>query len=66
MTRMATGRLNWRRIIICGVLAGVVWTVASAISIWYVGAAFNAAVPGNKIFAAVIPAAFRRRFFTVK
>jgi len=32
-------------------VAGAVWTVTSAISTWFVGGAFNAAVPGNKIFA---------------
>jgi len=44
-------RINWSRVIICGLVAGVVWTVTSAISTWFVGADFNAAVPGNKIFA---------------
>ena len=32
-------------------MAGIVWTVTSALSTWFVGADFNAAVPGNKIFA---------------
>ena len=45
------GKINWSRVILCGVLTGVVWTVLSAISTWYVGADFNSAVPGNKIFA---------------
>jgi len=45
------GKINWSRLILCGVLTGVVWTVLSAMSTWYVGADFNAAVPGNKIFA---------------
>jgi|SRR5215813_1607904 len=44
-------RINWSRVIICGLVAGVVWTVTSAISTWFVGADFNAAVPGHKIFA---------------
>ena len=44
------GRINWGRVVLCGVVTGVVWTVLSAISTWYVGADFNAAVPGNKIF----------------
>ena len=43
--------INWLRVIICGVLVGVIWTVTSAISTWYLGGAFNAAVPGNRIFA---------------
>jgi len=45
------GRINWTRLIICGLVAGIVWTVTSALSTWFVGADFNAAVPGNKIFA---------------
>ena len=45
------GRINWTRVLVCGVVTGVVWTVLSAISTWYVGADFNSAVPGNKIFA---------------
>jgi hypothetical protein len=45
------GRINWSRIIICGLVTGVVWTILSAISTWYLGADFNAAVPGNKILA---------------
>src|SRR6266568_4636041 len=45
------GRINWVRVLFCGVVTGVVWTVLSAISTWYVGADFNSAVPGIKIFA---------------
>ena len=45
------GRINWVRVFVCGVVTGVIWTVLSAISTWYVGADFNSAVPGNKIFA---------------
>ena len=45
------GRINWKRVFICGVVTGVIWTIHSAISNWYVGADFNEAVPGNKIFA---------------
>jgi len=45
------GKINWSRVILCGVLTGVVYTVLSAISTWYVGAGFNSAVPGNRIFA---------------
>jgi len=43
--------LNWARITLCGVLTGIVWTILSAISTWYVGGAFNAAIPDNKVFA---------------
>jgi hypothetical protein len=45
------GRINWGRVVSCGVVTGFVWTVLSAVSTWYVGADFNSAVPGNKIFA---------------
>ena len=41
--------MNWSRVIICGLVTGIVWTVLSAISTWYLGAEFNAAA-GNKIF----------------
>lgn len=44
-------KINWSRVILCGVLTGVVWSVLSAISTWFVGADFNSAVPGNRIFA---------------
>jgi hypothetical protein len=44
-------KMNWARIFICGLVTGIVWTVLSAISTWFVGADFNAAVPGNRIFA---------------
>src|SRR5215813_7605495 len=43
--------MNWKRVIVCGLLTGVVWTVLSALSTWFFGAGFNAAVGGNKIFA---------------
>ena len=48
---MAMGKMNWIRIIVCGLLTGIVWTVLSVISTWFLGAAFNAAVGGNKVFA---------------
>jgi len=38
-------------VLVCGIVTGVVWTVLSAISTWFVGADFNSAVSGNKIFA---------------
>lgn len=44
-------RINWKRVIICGVVTGIVWTTLSAISTWLLGSDFNAAVPGNKILA---------------
>ncbi len=43
--------MNWARVMVCGLLAGVVWTLLPAISTWFLGADFNAAVGGNKVFA---------------
>ena len=45
------GKINWGRLLVCGIVTGIIWTVLSAISTWYVGGDFNAAVPGNRIFA---------------
>ena len=45
------GRINWTRVVSCGAVTGVVWTILSAISTWYVAADFAAAVPGNRLFA---------------
>jgi len=43
--------INWSRIFLCGLVTGIVWTVLSAISAWFLGADFNAAVGGNSILA---------------
>ena len=43
--------INWSRIFLCGLVTGIVWTVLSAISAWFLGADFNAAVGGNRILA---------------
>ena len=43
--------INWTRVLLCGVVAGIVWSFLGAISTWYVGAAFNAAVPDNRLFS---------------
>jgi hypothetical protein len=51
------GQVNWSRVIIGGLVAGTVWTATSAITTWFLGADFNAAVPGNKIFAPGAPLA---------
>ena len=45
------GHINISRVVICGVVTGVVWTFLSAISTWYLGADFNAAVPDNRLFS---------------
>lgn len=44
-------RINWGRVLLCGVLTGVVWTVLSSISTVFVAGDFAAAVPGNRLFA---------------
>jgi hypothetical protein len=43
--------INWRRVLVCGIVTGVVWSVLSAISTRLLGADFNSAVPGNRLFA---------------
>ena len=42
--------IRWR-LALCGCAAGIVWTLLSAISTRLLGGAFNAAVPGNKLFS---------------
>jgi hypothetical protein len=44
------GRINWGRLLLCGVVTGVVWTVLSSISTVFVAADFASAVPGNRLF----------------
>lgn len=43
------GKINWSRIIVCGLISGVVWTVLSALSTWYLGQEFSSYVPGNRV-----------------
>ena len=43
--------MNWRRIVLGGLLTGFVWTLLSSVSTSLVAADFAAAVPGNKLFA---------------
>ena len=50
MATAETKRINWSRVIVGGIVAGVVFTVLSSISTWFVGADFNSAT-GNKILS---------------
>jgi len=45
------GKMNWRRVLACGILAGVVWTALSAVVTVVAGQAFSRAVPGNRLAA---------------
>jgi hypothetical protein len=47
----AMGKINWGRVLLCGIVAGVVWTVLSAVVTVLVGHDFVAAVPGNRLSA---------------
>lgn len=45
------GRINWWRVLLSGQVAGVVWTLLSAVVTVVVGSDFAAAVPGNRLAA---------------
>jgi hypothetical protein len=45
------GRINWGRVLLCGLVAGFVWTLLSAVVTVLVGYDFAAAVPGNRLSA---------------
>jgi len=45
------GKINWGRIILCGVVAGFVWTVLSSLITAFVAKDFVAAVPGGRLSA---------------
>jgi hypothetical protein len=53
--RSIVTRINGRSVIACGLLAGIVWTVLSAVVTMTVGMAFEAAVPGNRLAAPSVP-----------
>lgn len=44
-------RINWRRVLVCGLVAGLVWTLLSSVVTVLVGSDFAAAVPGNRLSA---------------
>jgi hypothetical protein len=43
--------INWRRVLLCGLVAGIVWTMLSSVTTIFLGNDFAAAVPGNKLSA---------------
>ena len=45
------GRVNWSRVLACGLLAGLVWTVLSSFVTVLTGRAFSAALPDNRFAA---------------
>ncbi len=44
-------RINWARVLLCGLVAGLVWTVLSSVVTVLAGQSFSAAVPGNRLAA---------------
>src|SRR5215471_5209545 len=44
-----TGKINWRRVLLCGLAAGFVWTVLSSLTTAFLSDAFLAAVPGRRL-----------------
>jgi hypothetical protein len=42
---------NWPRVFVCGLVAGVVWTVLSSVVTVLAGHEFAATVPGNRLAA---------------
>jgi hypothetical protein len=50
-TGVSMKRINWWRVLACGAVAGVVWTVLSSAVTILVGHDFTAAVSGNRLVA---------------
>ena len=44
-----TTRMNWSRILLCGLAAGFVWLVLSSLTTAFASGAYLAAVPGRKL-----------------
>ena len=45
------GKVNWGRVVFCGIVAGLVWTVLTSITTPFVARDFMAAVPGGRLSA---------------
>lgn len=45
------GRINWRRVLPCGLVAGLVWILLSSVVTVFVGRDFAAVVPGHRLSA---------------
>ncbi len=43
------GRVNWVRVVLCGLIAGVVWSLLAMVNMTFFGADFQAAVPGSTL-----------------
>jgi hypothetical protein len=42
-------RINWPRVVVCGVISGIVWTVLTSLMTAYLSKDFVAAVPGGRL-----------------
>jgi hypothetical protein len=51
----SAGRVNWARVLPCGLLAGLIWTVLSSFVTALTGRAFSAALPDNRLAAPSAP-----------
>ena len=49
------GKINWIRVVLCGLLTGVVWGVLYALALPLVGRDFLTALPGGHDVPAVLP-----------
>jgi hypothetical protein len=49
--RVGVGKIHWGRVILCGILAGLTWTILSSIVTAVVGKDFAAAVPDARLTA---------------
>ena len=45
------GKINWARVIVCGIVAGLVWSVLTSLITTFFSKEFVAAVPGGRLAA---------------
>ncbi|HUQ49240.1 MAG TPA: hypothetical protein VM056_00860 [Terriglobales bacterium] len=43
------GKINWVRVVLCGLVAGIVWSLLSMANMTFFGGDFQAAVPGSQL-----------------
>ena len=43
------GKINWRRVVLCGIVSGIVWSVLSSLITAFLAKDFVAAVPGGRL-----------------
>jgi len=48
-TARITGKINWGRVVLCGIVSGVVWTVLSSLITALLAKDFVVAVPGGRL-----------------